>query len=125
MPPDPGLRLQSRTAGSSCRLRRWPRRSLALFPAPGAGRSFDAPGLDAENRRQECWQRVEPFATVATSIQLSIGGAEIHPQRIEIVGIQPVAQNSDVAIALRQAIGERDPVGPGVFGAIDPQLSVH
>ena len=67
------------------------------------------------------FQRV---AAVGGGIDLAAGGAEIHAARFERVHGHRVAQHVDVAVLLRQALGERFPFVAARPAAIDAQLAI-
>ena len=62
-------------------------------------------------------------AGIGRRVDLAAGGAEINAAGIERVDGHGVAQHVHVAVALRQAVGERLPVVAAGAAAVDAQLS--
>src|SRR5699024_8795369 len=81
--------------------------------------------VDTEDRRQHARQRRPVLAAIVADIDLAAGSAEIHPERIEPVGVEAVAQYRHVTMRLRQAAGHCLPAVAAVLAAINAQLAVH
>src|SRR6266852_5263179 len=63
-------------------------------------------------------------AGVGRRVDLAAGGAEVHAARLERVDGHRVPQHVDVAVALRQALRERFPLGPPGWAAVHAELPV-
>ena len=63
-------------------------------------------------------------AGIGRGVHLPAGGAEIDAAGIEGIDGHRIAQHVDVAIALRQAVGQRLPLVSTAAAAVDAQLAV-
>ena len=68
---------------------------------------------------------VPGVAAVGRGVHLAAGGAEVDAARVERIDRHRVAQHVDVAILLRQAVGQRLPLVAAGAAAIDAQLAVR
>ncbi len=62
---------------------------------------------------------------ISRTVDLSSGGAEVDATGIELVHGHGVAQHVDVAVTLRQALGERFPLVATGAAAVSAQLPVN
>ena len=81
--------------------------------------------LDRKHGRKIADDRRPVVAGVGRCVHLAAGGAEINAALIERIDRHGVAQHVDVAVALRQAFGERLPLVAAGAAAVDAQLAVR
>jgi thiazole synthase len=102
-----------------------PRRAPASADVPGARLgSWQRLHLDRKHGRKIADDGSPVVAGIGRGVNLPARGAEIHAARIERIDGHGVAQHVDVAVALRQAFGERLPLVSARAAAVHAQLSL-
>src|SRR6202035_5958513 len=86
---------------------------------PGSWQRLD---LDRQNGREVADDRRPVVTGVRRGVDLAAGRAEVDPAGIQRVDGHRVTQDVDVAVLLRQALGQRLPLVAAGPAAVHPQL---
>src|SRR5271166_5759319 len=81
--------------------------------------------LHGQHGRQIADDRLPAVSGVGGGVYLSPGGAEVDPAGVEGVDGHRVAEHVDVAVLLREALGERLPLAPAGTAAVDAQPALR
>src|SRR5258707_8961976 len=100
------------------------RRPLHKIRRTGVPRSREGLYLDGEDSWQVAHNGGPGIAGVGGNVDLAAAGAEVDAAGIERVYRHGVAEDVDVAIALREALGERFPLVAAGLAAVDAKFAI-